>query len=89
MAFKTLQASGDWRTCACGQLSVIIPRGETGVPVDSRLQALGMDFCCAVVARQFQRALSLLDSIEKRSQELINEIMAALPTEQPLELQPA
>lgn len=63
-----------WVTCACGNQCDVIPRGDGGSPMDTRLRILGVDFEKQVRMRNKNKALETLYQIEQRSAELIQEI---------------
>jgi len=81
--------AGSWVTCACGNQCNIIPRDNGGEPEDGKLTELGFDFYGCI--KQTRRALEYKDqisyeaaikkakgillNIEKRSTELIAEIL--------------
>ena len=67
--------SQDWITCACGNLCDIIPRSPSGRPKDYRLQMFGGMFYREIKDGQWQQAKSTLLTIEKRSAELIAELI--------------
>lgn len=64
--------SGNWVTCACGQLCDSLPRDESGIPEDEQLHALGVVFYDSIVDSDFKFAKKILKRIEKRSLKLIN-----------------
>ena len=69
--------AGDWVTCACGNQCAIIPRSESGRPLDELLATLGgkdFGFYGAIVRRDKEEALHLLKLIELRSAYLIKEL---------------
>jgi len=64
-----------WVTCACGNQCNIIPRDYfDGQPLDKELKNLGIFFSDAIRSRNKQIALNVLEAIEIRSGELIEEI---------------
>lgn len=66
--------SKEWVTCACGNQCVIIPRNDSGSPVDRKLFDLGVRFHRSVVRRDKKSALKILNKIEERSAYLIKQI---------------
>lgn len=71
--------AGNWVSCACGNQCAIIPRYETGnmqgQPVDITLHDLGMRFFNNIKYKDIDTAKETLIAIEKRSSELIEEIL--------------
>lgn len=67
--------SGDWVTCACGNLCDIIPRDVDGTPYDGRLEDLGFIFHQDVAIEDWHKAKLTLSQIEKRSAVLINRFL--------------
>lgn len=61
-----------WPTCACGNQCIVLERNDLGVPIDSLLFSLGMQFSERIQARDSKGALEVLIRIEKRSAVLIN-----------------
>jgi hypothetical protein len=70
--------AASWTTCACGNQCSIIPRNRvgafSGAPKDDILRGLGTDFYSDVRSLDIDKALSTLEKIEQRSDELIREI---------------
>lgn len=66
--------AGEWVTCACGNQCNIIPRTVWGVPYDSTLERLGLEFFHTIQEKNSTAALSVLEQIEIRSAQLIEEI---------------
>ena len=63
--------SGDWVTCACGNLCDMIARSPLGTPYDDQLERLGSMFHTDVIRADWENAKNTLYLIEKRSQEII------------------
>jgi hypothetical protein len=72
-----VRKAGSWTTCACGNQCAIIPRYNDGSPMDSKLGKLGMDFYHRIVDAEYSEAINILEQIEVRSSELIEEIREA------------
>lgn len=66
--------AGDWVTCACGNLCASIPREPDGTPIDNYLAKLGAQFFIAVWHREPERMAGLLERIEHRAAELLEEM---------------
>jgi hypothetical protein len=66
--------SSKWVTCACGNQCASIPRDLYGEPKDQLLRGYGNDFGYAILTRNVPHAKILLNKIEKRSQQILNEI---------------
>lgn len=67
--------SSSWVTCAVGNQCDIIPRDHpSSAPLDPTLHMLGRHFDNCIGNQSRTEALRILDKIEKRSAELINEI---------------
>lgn len=45
---RLVEKSREWQTCVCGQQDHRIPRGSTGVPLDSQLHELGCRFATTI-----------------------------------------
>jgi len=69
-----MDLSGQWVTCACGNLCDIIPRTPFGIPLDYHLEHLGIMFYSDIKDALWERAKNTLNLIEKRSSELIAEL---------------
>ena len=69
--------AGGWVTCACGNQCSIIPRTSNGSPYDGELCSLGIEFSEYVSYHNLRvnRAVDVLEKIEKRSEYLIKEIL--------------
>jgi hypothetical protein len=67
--------SCEWVTCACGNLCDIIPRSPIGRPYDTELESLGIDFDYEIKRAEWQKAKETLEKIEKRSEEIIFELI--------------
>jgi hypothetical protein len=77
--------SGEWFSCACGQLDEHVDRNDSGVPLDAELENEGCDFSDYVngpiwstgddgkLVSSFYLAAECLIRIEKRSIELLSE----------------
>jgi len=63
-----------WVTCACGELCKDLPKGRNGQPEDSYLYANGAEFSDAVDNKDWLYAKLILERIEKRTIELLNEV---------------
>lgn len=75
---KLSTRSQSWTTCACGNQCYIIPRRtDNAAPIDKVLSLLGGNegFHGAIKDKNAKLALVFLDMIEKRSSELIQEIV--------------
>jgi len=80
---EIMDAAEDWVTCACGNLCKDIPRDEDGAPIDKKLWNLGCDFSVAICnlasdgvrnkSIEAARARQILQDIETRAAELLNE----------------
>ena len=69
-----LEQAGDFVTCACGRVTVDIPRGgDYHVPLDSELERLGMQFDLDVTYNNFLEAARTLAAIEARAHIVANE----------------
>lgn len=66
--------AGLWVTCACGNQCDAIPRDNDGCPEDNILRYLGVCFMNAIERHKTQISKEILEKIEYRSSELINEI---------------
>lgn len=71
--------SGDWVTCACGQLCNSLPRAKGGRPEDSELCELGINFAKSVHKKDWKLAYKDLDRIEARTAFLLAENSSLLP----------
>lgn len=78
--------AGSWVTCAVGNQCSVIPRDEIGEPIDMDLFNLGLKFHYSILNMHesnenhgivygiyIEEAREVLDKIEKRSAELIEE----------------
>jgi hypothetical protein len=72
--YRACDLSGEWVTCACGNLCDIIPRSPIGRPSDTELESLGVNFYYAIKECEWQKAKEILAKIEKRSEEIIFEL---------------
>lgn len=70
------ERASDWVTCACGNACAIIPRNGYGMPLDVKLNTLGYRFYNKIASLKELDALGVLDAIEKRSAEIIAEIVS-------------
>lgn len=68
--------SGNWVTCAVGNLCDALPRDHNGAPEDEYLFNWGNSFAHAISNRQWMLAKVLLSSIEERSTALLNDMTA-------------
>ena len=59
--------SSGWTTCACGRVTVDVPRAHWGWPLDGRLYAAGARFLEAVCDNGFVKAARNLIQIERRA----------------------
>jgi hypothetical protein len=65
-----------WVTCACGNLCDIIPRSPLGgCPLDDKLEFLGIGFNNSIQDAEYDDAKEILAKIEKRSEEIIAELI--------------
>ena len=76
--------SGEWMSCACGQLDEHVKRNDSGVPLDAELENEGGDFSSYIngpiwstgddgkVVSSFYLAAECLIRIENRSIELLS-----------------
>jgi hypothetical protein len=71
---RATDLSGQWVTCACGNLCDIIPRGALGIPFDKDLETLGIRFHALIDDGQWNWAKNTLYFIEKRSAEIIADL---------------
>lgn len=69
--------SRSWVTCACGRLTIDIPRSSAatydfaiGEPKDAELRELGTDFNLAVKMNDYDWAKQLLVQIENRARKI-------------------
>ncbi len=69
-----MKLSYSWITCACGNQCDIIPRRESGAPEDCKLWELGDRFSTALENEEIYEAVRLLNRIEKRSADIIENI---------------
>jgi hypothetical protein len=69
--------SGDWPTCACGQLCQLLPRGEGNEPEDNVLYDLGIQFD-SIMAQYDDATFAYHSSISlgKTSQQVYNKRVA-------------
>ena len=65
--------SSSWVTCACGQLCNVLPRNLDSAPVDRQLSDLGLDFADWIYYKNWHKALKILNKIESRTSQLLNE----------------
>ena len=70
---KLLDKSGQWPTCACGQLCKKLPREKDGEPKDRVLYRLGMGFVDEIIHKDWKQALKIFKKIERRSALLLKE----------------
>lgn len=72
-----MRDSGQWVTCACGNMCEIIPRNTNGVfigsPSDGTLFSLGIEFHAYITKANGPKAKNVLRKIEERSEFLIKE----------------
>ena len=66
--------ASSWVTCACGQLCKALPRDGGGMPDDMRLAKFGICFTDCIYNKNWPDARIVLDKIEARSTELLQEI---------------
>lgn len=64
----------NWVTCACGKVTVDIPRHDVGSPIDTKLLWLGLDFDHAVDSHRFTSASKTLVEIEKRAAQVTKSV---------------
>jgi len=68
--------SVSWVTCAVGNQCSIIPRDDMdGEPMDNKLKVLGFNFHQYIKTENRKGALDILEKIEIRSSEIIQEII--------------
>ena len=67
-------AANSWVTCACGNQCSIIPRDENGGPLDPTLKQLGYEFNHLIKGKAWVEAKKVLERIEIRSAQLLEEI---------------
>lgn len=78
--FEDAELAGDWTTCACGQrdpILRIVPLSAThegSTPWDDTLEDLGLGFLDAVVANDFDDSKRILDLIQQRAIDLLDDI---------------
>lgn len=86
---KNVSESRHWVTCACGRVTVDIPRFKetvflstsrhwVGEPKDNELRELGTDFSLAVGGNNYDWAKQLLVQIENRARKIAT--LASLST---------
>jgi hypothetical protein len=76
--------SGEWTTCACGQMCQDLPRWESNAPKDTELSNLGLRFMNRIADARYlynigkeaflheiKEANSILIKIEKRTKKLL------------------
>jgi hypothetical protein len=66
----SIEASNEakgWRTCACGQVCNVLPKGVSGSPKDRRARYLGLDFNSQIHDENWEEAKKTLDEIEART----------------------
>lgn len=63
--------SGEWPTCACGNLCAALPRNDIHVPKDNKLCEYGIQFCEKIEDGHWEEAKQILQKIEARSTELL------------------
>lgn len=68
--------ASSWVTCACGNQCSKIPRFREGTPIDNELRNLGHYFYSAVDNKDWPHAKTILEQIERRSDELLGEAIA-------------
>lgn len=66
--------SGSWVMCACGHQCDIIPRWQSGMPMDRILSDLGDSFVEFIGYQNKKESLRILHKIERRSTQLIAEL---------------
>jgi hypothetical protein len=71
---NAVHLSLNWTTCACGNQCDVIHRDGTGMPLDTKLADLGCIFYSKVSKGHWIKAKEILEQIEKRSKELIDQI---------------
>lgn len=64
----------EWVTCACGELCKKLKRRRGGAPEDPFLYNYGTEFNYAIKQRDWNYAKLVLEQIEKRTIELLNEL---------------
>lgn len=68
------ELSNKWVTCAVGNQCRLIPKTMHGEPIDSKLFNLGLKFSVLIARKNIEDIKFCLKQIEKRSDEIINEI---------------
>jgi len=81
-SLEDLALAETWSACACGEQDALIPRHPSGIPKDDKLSLLGLYFLRAVTYDEIDRAAQLMEQIEIRSSEVLEEIGG--PGDQPL-----
>lgn len=66
------RAAQMWTTCACGNQCSVLPRHESGRPLDMKIASLGCDFAACIEESDWEHALKTLEQIEHRAQVLID-----------------
>ena len=64
----------EWVTCACGQLCKALPRNCSGEPYDLKLTLSGIYFTKCIISKKWHKSLKVLNQIEARTAELLQEI---------------
>jgi hypothetical protein len=70
--------AASWTTCACGNTCDIIPR-FLDAPSDPDLKMLGHRFYSLIADSNWESAICVLERIEKRSIEILDDIAAGRP----------
>jgi len=70
--------ANSWVTCACGQACKALPRRENGSPLDPQLHGLGKFFSDYIELFEYEKAKEILQRIETRTCELLDEINTKL-----------
>ena len=83
--------SGEWVTCACGQLCKKLPRHVNNAPIDETLYRLGLIFVSKIseaynikalgwgegrIKNHLKEAKEILIQIEQRTNQLLNELQS-------------
>ena len=64
---KAEDLSGNWTTCACGQVCDVLPKNYDKAPTDYEANILGNDFCELIFSQDWENAKNTLDKIEART----------------------
>ena len=59
--------AGGWKTCACGQVCDVLPKGVNDSPKDEEANELGVKFYYNIEEEKWDEAKETLDEIEART----------------------